>query len=172
MKNLIFVSVFVSLIGTHAFSAEHREHKAHVHGAAKMAIAFDGLVGKITWEVASEGIYGFEYVPKTAADKKKQQDGLKKLETNISDMVAMSPDLKCVFTKEKIEVDQHEGGKHSDIDASFNIKCEKDPIGSTIAFNVQKSFPRLKDVDVQILAGDLQKSVEAKSNGFKVELKK
>lgn len=170
MKNLIVASLLC--IGSIGFSTEHREHKAHVHGAAKMAIAFDGLTGKITLELASEGIYGFEYAPKKEADKKKQQDGLKKLETSISEMVAMAPDLKCVFTKEKVEVDQHEGGKHSDIDASFNIKCEKDPADSIITFNVQKYFPRLKDVDIQILAGDVQKSVEAKSNGFKVELKK
>lgn len=170
MKKIILITTL--FLGTNCFAAPHREHKAHQHGAAKMAIAFDGLTGKITLELASEGIYGFEYVPKKDADKKKQQDGLKKLEDQISDIVMMAPELKCTIKKEKIEVDQHEGGKHSDIDASFNVQCEKDPLGSTITFNVQKHFPKLKDVDIQILAGDLQKSVEAKTNGFQVELKK
>lgn len=151
---------------------EHREHHAHKHGAAKMAIAFEGQKGKITLELASEGVYGFEYAPKKEADIKKQKDGLAKLENEISSMVSFDSKLKCVIAKEKIEVDQHEGGKHSDIDASFNVNCAADPTGTSIVFNVQKSFPKLKDVDVQILIGDLQKSVEANKNGFAVELKK
>ncbi len=170
MKRIILLCALS--FGIISMADEHREHKAHQHGAAKMAIAFDGLVGKITLELASEGIYGFEYTPKKESDKKKQQEGLKQLENNIEKMVAFSPELKCVFNKEKIEVDQHEGGKHSDIDASFGIHCEKDPIGTAITFNVQKYFPKLKDVVIQILAGDLQKSVEVKSNGLQVELKK
>lgn len=170
MNKIIFLITFAFTNLT--FAETHREHKAHQHGAAKMAIAFDDVQGKITLELASEGLYGFEYVPKKEGDKKKQKDGLAKLEKNISHMISFSENLKCIFSKEKIEVNQQEGGKHSDIDAVFNIKCEKDPIDSELTFNIQKYFPKLKDVDVQILIGDVQKSVEANTSGYKVELKK
>lgn len=151
---------------------EHREHGAHQHGAAKMAIAFEGANGQINIEVASQGIYGFEYVPKKEADKKKQAEGLQKLETKMSEMVQFEDSLKCVISKTKLEVDQHEGGKHSDIDGEFKVVCQKSPIGSKITFNVQKVFPALKDVDVQVIVDDLQKSFEAKQNGAVLELKK
>lgn len=165
---LIFLSGLCSL----AYGDVHRQHGAHKHGSAKMGIAFESFKGQLTLQLASEAIFGFEYVPKKEADKIKQREGLEKLERNMASMVAFASDLKCVFSKEKLEVDYHEGGKHSDIDATFNIVCEKDPLGSTLTFNIQKFFPKLADVDVQLLFADLQKSVEANATGFKVELKK
>ena len=158
-------------IGVFTFADAHREHKAHKHGAAKMAIAFENMKGKITWELASEGVYGFEYAPKTTADKKKQSEGLEKLEKNIDTMIVFAAENECKITKEKIEVAQHEVGKHSDIDAAFIVVCKKDPAGSSVTFNIQKYFPKLKDVDVQILVGEFQKAVEANTNSFRVDLK-
>ena len=101
--------------------AERREHKAHKHGAAKFEMAFQGPNGQIEIEAPSEGIYGFEYVPKTEEDKKKQHDALSLFETNIVDMIKFDTHIKCEISKIKIEVDQHEGGKHSDIDAAFKV---------------------------------------------------
>ena len=169
MKLLI---IFLSLLTSLAHAHEHRQHGAHKHGSAKLGIAFESLKGQLTLQLASDAIIGFEYVPTKEADKKKQSQALEKLETNIASMVVFEPTLKCVFSKEKLEVDHHDGGKHSDIGAIFNIVCEKDPLGSILTFNIQKFFPKLADVDVQLLFQDLQKSVEANTLGFKVELKK
>jgi hypothetical protein len=55
--------------------------------------------------------------------------------------------------------------------AMFDVTCLKSPAGSKITFNFQKIFPKINDLDVQILVGDLQKAVEAKKNGTTVELK-
>lgn len=158
-----------SLVSISAFAA-NREHKAHNHGAAKLDIAFQGSDGEVNLDAAAEGIYGFEYVPKTEADKKKQHDTFALIETNIADMVKFDADLKCEFNKTKIEVDQQ--GKHSDIEASFKVICQKSPIGSTITFNLQKTFPKLKEVSVQVIVDDLQKSTKVKKDGTKLVLKK
>ncbi|MFZ3229731.1 MAG: DUF2796 domain-containing protein [Pseudobdellovibrio sp.] len=172
MKLILASLILVVGLFVHAKDKqEHREHGAHKHGAAKMSIAFEGLKGKITLELASSGVYGFEYIPKKESDKQKQKSGLELLEKEISSMIVFDANLKCAILKDKIEVDQHEGGKHSDIDASFNVVCEKDPIGSVLTFNIQKVFPLLTDVDVQVLVQDIQKSVEANRNGFTLELK-
>ena len=152
--------------------AEHREHKAHKHGAAKFEMAFQGLNGQIEIEAPSEGIYGFEYVPKTEEDKKKQHDALSLIETNIVDMIKFDTDIKCEISKIKIEVDQHEGGKHSDIDATFKVVCEKSPVGTTVELNIQKTFPKLKDVKVDVVADDFQRSFVANKDGTKLVLKK
>jgi hypothetical protein len=44
-------------------------------------------------------------------------------------------------------------------------------MNTKIIFNFQKFFPRLKDVDAQIIVDSLQKSAEIKANGTSVELK-
>ncbi len=152
-----------------AFAAPH-QHKAHSHGAAKMAIAFESTKGQLTFEAAGESIYGFEHIAKSAAQKKKQAEALTKLETSLAQMVVFDKTLNCVFTKEKLEVSQD--GNHSEVQATFAIQCEKEPAGSTLKFNIQAVFPKLKDVDVQVLLGDVQKAVEATKNGVQVELKK
>ncbi len=164
--------VLLSTLSSVGYSQAHRQHGAHKHGSAKLGIAFESLKGQLTLQLASDAIIGFEYVPKKESDKKKQQDGLEKLEKNIAAMVVFDPASKCVWSKEKLAVDHHDGGKHSDIDAIFNIVCEKDLVGTTLTFNIQKYFPKLADVDVQLLFQDMQKSVEANTPGFKVELKK
>jgi hypothetical protein len=169
------ILILFAWFGSTAFAAPkkvHREHAAHKHGAAKMDFAFEGSNGQFNIEIASEAIYGFEYTPTTEADKKKQHDGLSNIETDMVDMVKFDPSLKCEISKIKLEVDQHDGGKHSDIDGEFKVTCDKSPIGSTIVFNIQKSFPNLKTVDVQFVADDLQKSFKANKDGAKLVLKK
>ena len=49
------------------------------------------------------------------------------------------------------------------------IKLEK--IFTKIIFNFQKVFPKITGLDVQVIVGDLQKALKAKSNGTALELK-
>ncbi len=163
---MLYLLLFASL---NSFAAKH-EHKAHAHGAAKMAIAFEATKGELTFEAPGESIYGFEHVAKSAAQKKQQAETLSTLETGIAKMVVFEKQLNCVFTRQKLEVSQD--GNHSEVQASFIIQCDKDPVGSTLKFHVQSVFPKLKDVDVQVIAGDVQKAAEATKNGVQIELKK
>lgn len=149
---------------------QHREHGAHVHGSADLSIAFDGPQGKIELKSPSEGFFGFEHVAKSAADKKAVDQAFKKLETQISDMVRFEKNLNCQFSKDKFDVN-FEGKNHSDTTAAFFVTCDKSPAGSTITFQIQKHFPRLKDVDAQIIVDSVQKSTEIKNDGTSVELK-
>lgn len=163
MKILFFLStlLFASLL--HAA-------EAHVHGSAELAIAFEGTQGKVDFKSPSDSIFGFEHVAKTAEDKKSIEDALKKIERNIDQMISFDQVLKCQFSKEKVEV-AFEGKNHSSTVAVFNVKCEKAPLGSKISFNIQKFFPRLKNVDAQIIVDNVQKSLKIKANGASLELK-
>ncbi len=172
MQTTLILLTFVAFSAFAQTKPNHREHQAHKHGAAKLEIAFQGTDGEVDIEAPSEGIYGFEYAPKSDADKKKQHDALSLIETNIVDMIQFDADLKCEISKIKIEVDQHEGENHSDLKASFKVLCQKAVIGSTVKFNVQKTFPKLKDVKVEFIADDVQKSLNANKNGSKIVLKK
>lgn len=148
----------------------HREHGAHAHGAGSLGIAFEGSSGRIDFKMPGESIIGFEYVAKSAKDKSKRDTALLVLEKSIAEMIVFEASLNCSFTKEKIEV-VAESAKHSSVVAGFNIACAKSPVGSEIVFNFQKQFPKIKDLDVEVVADAVQKSVEVKKNNTKLLLK-
>lgn len=172
----------------HSHSHSHREHGAHQHGAGQLGIAFEGANGKIEFKSPSESIFGFEHEARSEGDKKRQQEGLAKLENKISEIVVFDSSLNCRISKEKIEVVResaaaaasqdakpakkaHKHAEHSETVAMFAVACDKSPVGTEITFNFQKHFPRLKDVDVQVIADAVQKAAEAKKNGVKIQLK-
>lgn len=174
---LITLSALFALSSFAKEKTKHREHGAHQHGAGTLGIAFDGLKAKLDFKIPSDSVVGFEYTPKTEKDKSTKKTQLDKLENRISEMVVFDSSLNCKITTDKIEVikDEEESkethSEHSDTFAKFDISCEKSPAGTKIIFNFQKVFPKIKDLDVQIIVGDIQKSVEAKKDGTTVELK-
>jgi len=177
MKTVILIVSAVVSMQVLAKGKAHREHGAHQHGAGTLGIAFEDAKGRLEFKIPSESILGFEYTAKTEKDKKTKEIQLTKLENNIAEMVSFDASLKCQIAKDKIEVvkDENESAEahaeHSDTMATFNVSCEKSPVGTRIVFNFQKHFPKIHDLDVQIIAGNVQKSVEAKKNGTSIELK-
>ena len=143
--------------------------KSHVHGEGTASLAFDGKKGKLDMSLPSESIMGFEHQAKSAKDRKAKEDALLKLEEKISDMVVLDPSLKCEIKKEIFEV--IESKNHSDVDAEFNITCEQPALGTTVKLNFAKVFPRMKKIKVDVIAGEVQKSVEVKKGGESLELK-
>ena len=98
-----------------------------------------------------------------------------------------NPVRNYLFTKEKIEMvaekEDHDGkekghdkdhekhkGEHSDFVANYSVECKKEIKGTKVTFDFT-AFKGLKDLDVTLLVGDLQKSVEVKRKPITVELK-
>lgn len=157
----------ILLVSAMALAA--REHGAHSHGAGKISIAFDGKRGKIEIHAPTESIYGFEHQAKSAADKKRKEEGMAKLEKQIGDMIAFKADLKCEIKKDIFEIEQED--RHANLDAEFSVTCQEAPAGSTVVFNVQKIFPRFKEAQVEVLVDSVQKSLKVQKNGTELELK-
>ncbi len=161
---------------------EHRHHGAHVHGTATLNIAFDQLKGRVEFKSASEAVIGFEHAAKSEKDKKKINDTIAKFATGIGSMIQFEEALGCIFSKGKIEVvteedhdDSSKGhverqGEHSDFVANFTIECKKEVKGTKVVFDFSQ-FKDLKDLDITLLVGDLQKSIEVKRKPVSVELK-
>lgn len=169
MKKLIFLLFgFSALI---AFSKEKtRGHSAHAHGAGTLGIAFEGSKGKIDFKIPGESILGFEHTAKSDKDKKRQQDALTKFESKISEMITFDSALNCVISKDKIEV-VSESARHSEVVAGFSIVCARSPVGSEVTFNFRKQFPKIKELDVAVIADNVQKSMEVKTDNSKLSLK-
>lgn len=171
MKILILGSLLFWTALLHATEKHpHREKGAHKHGAAELSIAFDGPQGRLEFKSPSDSIVGFEHSAKSAKDLALRDDAFKKFETHISDMVFFEKSLQCQFKKEILEM-RMESAKHSDTQATFSITCTTPPAGGKIVFNFQKYFPRLNNIDAQILLDKLQKSAEIKASGTVIELK-
>lgn len=148
---------------------ERREHGAHVHGNAQLSIAFEGGQGEIHFDGAGEGVIGFEHAAKNEKDKKSQAEALKTLESQIAKFLVFDTNLKCEFASAKAKVVPE--GNHSDVEADFKVKCAKSPVGSRLKVDFTKSFPRLKKLDVQILADQVQKSANLASFPAEIEIK-
>jgi hypothetical protein len=177
------IFVIVSLISILSFAKshpttekhhEHREHGAHVHGGGTLAIAVDDLNGKVEFKGAAEGILGFEHQPRSENDKKTVTDAIALFENNISKMVQFDSSLNCQFKKEMIgQVPEkgHEGsGEHSDWAANFSVVCGKSPVGTKLTIDFT-SIKRLKDLDITLLVGSVQKTAEFKGKPVIIELK-
>lgn len=178
MKSIFFIISFFSIL---SFAHEHREHGAHEHGAGKLAIAFDdaqpgspAVKGKVEFKGAAEGILGFEHQPRNDKDKKIVADATAHFENDIGKLVQMDQSLDCKFTKELIGQVPEEGeegsGEHSDWAANFNVTCAKSPVGTKMTVDFS-SFKRLHDLDITVLAGNVQKSAEFKKKPVAIELK-
>ena len=171
MYRMLVISVFSfsSVVAFAQTEAAPPQQKAHVHGEGTASLAFDGKKGKLDMSLPAESIMGFEHQARSAKDRKAKEEALLKLEEKISDMVVLDPSLKCEIKKEIFEV--IESKNHSDVDAEFNITCEQPALGTTVKFNFAKVFPRMKKIKVDVIAGEVQKSVEVKKGGESLELK-
>ncbi len=194
MNHLLFLSTFVCIIATassgltkekaseHSKKEAHRSHEAHVHGGGTLNIAFDGANGKAEFKAASEGILGFEHEAKSEKDKKALAKAVSQFEQDFGKFVSIDSTLGCEFTKELIGMQKDEDhdedaaedhkkkGEHSDFVANLNIKCSKPIKGSKLVVDFS-AFKHLKDLDITVLADDVQKSAEYKGRAVSLELK-
>lgn len=176
MKSLLIALLAgVSVIAVaHEHKHEHKAgHKAHVHGEAKVTVAFEGMKGKIELEIPAESLLGFEHKPKNPTEEKKVSDGLAKLESSIGKMLVFAADLKCSIKKENLDIDyQAEGsGTHADVDGDFSVECAKSPVGTKVQLSFFQPWMKAKSFETQFLLDNVQKSFKHTKNGQNVELK-
>lgn len=166
VRFVLFCSLTISLC------AQQRGHKAHEHGHAKLAIAFETTTGMPTGvvelESPADSIIGFEYVAKTPADKAKQEKALATLKARFGEMVILP--AGCKMTPGKVEV--HVEGQHSEVHAEFNVKCAGPIAGKSISFGFSKVFPKIEEVDVQLLAGTQQAQLEVEKDKGTLQIAK
>ena len=143
---------------------------AHEHGGAKLNIAIDGKDATIELETPADGIVGFEHAAVTAADKKQQSTALDTLKNRIAEMVIFDRSIACTFTARKVAVEKDADEDHSDVKAEFGVTCGKPPAGTTLRFGFSKIFPRIVDVEVQLLNDSQQTGAKIHNDGGTIAL--
>ncbi len=152
-------------------TAAHRSHKSHVHGAAKMSIAFDGLKGRIELKSAAAPILGFEHSAETYVDKSILEDATNTFKKHFSKMVQFEAALGCVIIPDKVgQKMENKKSKHSDFEATYGVECQRSVLNSIVKFNFGQ-YDQIKDIDVTILVDKLQKNIEISNLESSVTLK-
>ncbi len=164
----IFLCI-IFLVSLASQAKPHRHAKAHVHGHAKIDLAFEETKGHFEFEAPADGLLGFEHAPKTEKEKKIFEDLKNQLLNNIKTYVVLDPKLQCVFATPEIKLDIEEKG-HADFKADFDIQCVQSPKNTQIKFDFS-SFPKLKKINVTVLADELQKSLVLKGKSQSLDLK-
>lgn len=175
MSTKIFI--YILFITNSVFAAnEHKQHNhaAHVHGGGQLSIAFDDLQGRIEFKCAAESVLGFEYKPKKEQDVKTLNLVTEKFMTSIEQYIQFETSSRCKITADQIGQVPEKGektvSKHSDWQAQYNVICEKSIVGSKLKIDFS-NFSHLKDVDITILAGAIQKRAEYKGSVLSIDLK-
>lgn len=174
MKVKMFICAAVLLFaGVGAQAQKHRhEAKGHVHGAGKLSVTFDQAKGRVELEVPAESILGFEHAPKTEKQKKSYDESITALESGIAKHIAFDANLNCQFAKDFIGLEKDESGKpskHADYLATFNVTCEKNPLGSKVKIDFS-SYKRIEKLEITVLADNVVKTVTTKKKPVELDL--
>lgn len=148
--------VLMVMMGSALLFPQGKTQKAHVHGAAQISIAMEGLKGEVEFEAPADGVIGFESEARTAAQKKQVQDTLQLLRKKGGELVLFPAASNCKLTPKEVDV-HREGANHAEVHAHYDLVCAK-PLSGEIRFGVTKMFPRTKEVKVTYVSDQTQKS--------------
>ncbi len=160
-------------------------HSAHVHGNAKLSIARENAKkATILLEAPGDSIFGFEHEAKGPEDKKTLQTALNTLENKITEIFSFDKAADCTLSKNKIEIlkeEEHEEkhekkhshhneehGEHNEVEAEYNVSCKNNI--KTLEVKLGLKFPKIKNLQVQVLKDEGQNSLELKDAKGTVKL--
>lgn len=147
--------------GHHHDHDKKKGHGAHEHSAAEVDIVITGKGGVIEVHVPAMSVIGFEYKPKTDADKMKRDAALEAFKAKFPMMVAIDASKKCTYKPNNVHIDYEEDDPdHSEVHGKFDVSCVNDPVGGVISFAFTKSYPGIERVKVQLLSGNQQAGAE------------
>jgi hypothetical protein len=148
---------------------EMEQHGPHEHGTGTLSIAQSGKELDIGLDSPGMNIFGFEYMPKTDADKKLVADGEAKLKTG-ADMFVMDADAGCKQTEANVSTAQEKqdaaeaaadkGEVHSDVEASWKFSCEKPEALHSVTTKLFATFSGFHKLNVEWMTEKKASAVE------------
>lgn len=156
--------------GNHKHDHKKKNHKAHVHGHAKMLIA--STAGKsfhIEVEIPADSVYGFEHVAKSDKDKKTVKEKNAILVDKSSEIVVFPAGCKT----NKVEVKESRespDSDHSELVYHLMIDCEKSVSGEKAKIALGKFFSKIEDLDVSLVGDKKQSEVELENAQGEIKL--
>ena len=163
MKTTIIA--FALLTSGQIFAHEHALG-AHEHGTIKLGMAVEKNIVDIDLDGPTESFISFEYLPKTAKEKKIFADVENQWKNKLFELISFDKKLNCKITEASFKqiIDEKAGAKkeegvHSDVEAKAKITCASDLAGSSVEVALKKHFKNIKKLTVEVISGET-KSVE------------
>jgi len=130
----LILTAVLALSTSNTFAKEghkkKRHHKAHTHGIGSLNIVIDQSEIHAEFEIPAESIVGFEYAPKSKAEKKAVSDA-KSFWTRENNVFHLSKAARCSpkssqvnFEFEKKKGHDHHQESHSELHANYSFKCD------------------------------------------------
>lgn len=150
-----FLNIFFYLILVTPLWAQtgHREHTAHVHGEARMNLAWSGVELLIELESPAINLLGFEHAVVSAKDRQQLQHAVNTLQQAAS---LIQPNAKSGCAVVQVDVDSALMDKgtgtdqHADFDVAIEFRCEAiDALHSIDSSELFQAFPGLQKITVQ-----------------------
>jgi hypothetical protein len=181
----IYFITCILLASTQAYSIEH-SLAAHEHGAIKLGIAVAKNIVDIDLDGPTESFISFEYLPKTAEEKRIFNNAKDVWEKKVLELIHFENKLNCKITESTFKqvIDEKETaeeqkkikdpkkkeqGVHSDIEAKAKITCNGNIAGSVLQVSLKKQFKNIKKLTVDVISNET-KSIEitAAVQSFKI----
>lgn len=160
------LAISALLLSNIVFAKPHgKSTSAHVHGTIKIEMAVEGKTIDIDIDGPSESFVGFEYAPKSAAEKKafNSASGLWKKDL-ITKLFVLDKSLGCRISEASFKQEMENiASVHSDIEAEGKIICAKDVAGQNMIVAVKKHFPKINKLALELVSTE-SKTIDINSN--------
>lgn len=191
MRRVHLTVMLITALFTSAASAKGKHHhghshKAHSHGDAKLDVATDGKTLAIEFEAPGDVVFGFEHKARTDAQKNTIAAEVARLNEKYGDLFILPQDAKCVLTEKAVSASQAAEGTakdkanaqdkkkdqdtHADVRATYNFTCASDLKGRKLKLGLFATWPRLKNLKVQVLGSGGQKGTTLKNDKTELDL--
>lgn len=149
---------------------EHREHKAHVHGKAKLEIEIEKDEIEADLEISGMDLVGFEGKPTTDKQKKTLEKVTKTFTTDYN-LFLISEDAGCVVKERKLDKDQDtKGDHHTEFEFTIKYQCKDISKVKVLDANLFRDIDTLKEVNVEVATEKNQKELKIYPTKSKIEL--
>jgi len=148
------------------------QHKAHQHGAAQLAVSLDGALLQIALDGPAENFLGFEHAPRTDAQKKTAARVEQQLKQP-AQLFTLIAAADCQAQPPRVEIKLPPPGSketHSEVEAEWRWQCAQPAALGHVDVGLFKAFPRLKELRVQIVTAQGQKTAVLKPGAPRLKL--
>jgi hypothetical protein len=160
----------------------HRQHAAHVHGAAELLIAVEGETLEIEFRSPALNLVGFEHRPATAAQRQAVSDVVSQLQQGerlfrfptAARCALVTADIASPLTEYEQEHEHehehehddraghepHTTGSHSDFTALYRYRCQSPAQLRQIEVALIAQFPAIETIATQSVSPHGQRQAE------------
>ena len=146
--------------------------RAHHHGSARLQVSVDGPTLQVAFEGPADNILGFEHAPRTDAQKKTVARAEEQLKQT-PQLFSTPAEANCQPQPARVEMKLPPAGSkeaHSEVEAEWRWVCAN-PAGLThVDVMLFKVFPRLKQLQAQVVTGRGQGTGVLKPGGARLKI--